>query len=133
MAQGRPGIAVAVVARGGRVLMVRRRVAEGGLSWQFPAGEIEPGETAGDAAVREAAEETGLVVRAVAPLGERTHPVTRRAMAYWACEALSGTAEVRDAEELADLAWCTYAGVEERVPHGLYEPVRRYLAGILTP
>ncbi|WP_281179472.1 NUDIX domain-containing protein [Streptomyces megasporus] len=129
----RPGIAVAVVVRGGRVLMVRRRVAEGALSWQFPAGEVEPGESGREAAVREAAEETGLVVRAVAPLGERTHPVTRRVVTYWACEAPSGTARVRDTEELAALAWCGYAGVVERVPHGLYEPVRRYLAEVLVP
>ena len=40
----RPGIAAAIVVHEGRVLMVRRRVSEGQLSWQFPAGEVEPGE-----------------------------------------------------------------------------------------
>ncbi|MBO1413526.1 NUDIX hydrolase, partial [Streptomyces sp. FH025] len=44
-AEEAPGIAVAIVVQDGRVLMVRRRVAEGQLSWQFPAGEIEPGES----------------------------------------------------------------------------------------
>lgn len=39
----RPGIAAAIVVHEGRVLMVRRRVSEGQLSWQFPAGEVEPG------------------------------------------------------------------------------------------
>ncbi|GAA2426320.1 NUDIX domain-containing protein [Streptomyces macrosporus] len=131
-AEERPGIAVAVVVRGGRVLMVRRRVPEGELAWQFPAGGIEPGESAEDAAVREVGEETGLAVRAVAPLGERTHPVTGRAVTYWACEAPSGTAEVRDADEVAEVAWCAYAEVAERVPYGLHEPVRRYLAGVLA-
>lgn len=33
--------------------MVRRRVSEGQLSWQFPAGEVEPGEEREAAAVRE--------------------------------------------------------------------------------
>lgn len=130
---GRPGIAVAVVVRGGRVLMVRRRAAEGELSWQFPAGGVEPGEAPGEAAVRETAEETGLVVRVAGPLGERTHPVTGRAVSYWACEAVSGTARVLDAEELSELAWCAYGEVAARVPYGLYEPVRRYLAGRLAP
>ncbi|MTE19581.1 NUDIX domain-containing protein [Streptomyces sp. TRM43335] len=131
----KPRIAVAVVVRDGRVLMVRRRVAEGAggeLSWQFPAGEVEPGETAREAAVREVAEETGLVVRAVEPLGERTHPVTRRSLEYWACEVVAGTAKVRDAEELDALAWCARHEVGERVPHGLYGPVRRHLEGTLT-
>lgn len=41
-AEGRPAIAAAVVVHEGRVLMVRRRVSEGRLSWQFPAGEVEP-------------------------------------------------------------------------------------------
>ncbi|HEY8982450.1 MAG TPA: NUDIX domain-containing protein, partial [Streptomyces sp.] len=41
---GRPEIAAAVIVRGGRVLLVRRRVAEGELVWQFPAGKVEVGE-----------------------------------------------------------------------------------------
>jgi 8-oxo-dGTP diphosphatase len=45
-AEDRPGIAAAIVVWNGRVLLVRRRVREGELSWQFPAGEIEPGESA---------------------------------------------------------------------------------------
>ena len=38
-------VAAAVVLERGRVLLVRRRVAEGTLSWQFPAGNIENGES----------------------------------------------------------------------------------------
>ncbi|MEU1797526.1 NUDIX domain-containing protein [Streptomyces californicus] len=48
--------------QGGRVLFVRRWVSEGALSWRFPAGRIESGESAGEAAAREAREETGLLV-----------------------------------------------------------------------
>lgn len=40
----RPGIAAAIVVHDGRALMVRHRVSEGQLSWQPPAGEVEPGE-----------------------------------------------------------------------------------------
>ncbi|MFD8567960.1 NUDIX hydrolase [Streptomyces sp. NPDC059639] len=47
-------IAGAVIARGGRVLLVRRAVPEGALVWQFPAGEVDAGETAPGAATREA-------------------------------------------------------------------------------
>ncbi|MBQ1165666.1 NUDIX hydrolase, partial [Streptomyces sp. A73] len=47
------GISAAINVDGDRVLMVRRRVKEGELMWQFPAGGIEDGETAEQAAVRE--------------------------------------------------------------------------------
>ncbi|MBQ1167332.1 NUDIX domain-containing protein, partial [Streptomyces sp. A73] len=65
--------------------MVRRRVKEGELMWQFPAGGIEDGETAEQAAVRETQEETGLTDEAVKLLGERVHPKTGRLMSYTAC------------------------------------------------
>jgi 8-oxo-dGTP diphosphatase len=120
----KPGIAAAVVIQDGRVLMVRRRVKEGELSWQFPAGEIEAGETAEAAAVRETAEEVGLAVKAVQLLGERVHPRTGRQMSYTACAVVAGTASVVDAEELAELAWVTHEQIAEYVPYGLYGPVR---------
>lgn len=112
----RPGIAAAIVVHGGRVLIVRRRVSEGQLSWQFPAGEVEPGETREDAAVRETQEETGLTVEAVKLLGERVHPPkTGRLMSYTACQILGGTAHVADTEELAELAWVTHGDIPEYV------------------
>ncbi|MCC5035117.1 NUDIX hydrolase [Streptomyces sp. WAC 00631] len=123
----RPGIAAAIVVNEGRVLMVRRRVSEGQLSWQFPAGEIEPGEAREDAAVRETEEETGLTVAAVKLLGERVHPKTGRLMSYTACEVVSGTAHVADTEELAELAWVARGEVPQYVPYGLFDPVQDYL------
>src|SRR3712207_3685958 len=98
-------IAAAIIVNDGRVLLVRRRVAEGELSWQFPSGAVEAGEAPEDAAVREAFEETTLTVRAVERIGERVHPATGRTMVYVACEAVSGTAAVGDEEELAEVAW----------------------------
>ncbi|MGI5258791.1 NUDIX hydrolase [Streptomyces angustmyceticus] len=131
-ADERPGIAAAIIVHEGRVLMVRRRISEGKLSWQFPAGEVEPGETREDAAVRETKEETGLNVSAVELLGERVHPATGRLMSYTACEVLSGTAYVADTEELAELAWVAHDQIPEYVPYGLFGPVQEYLdAGLV--
>jgi len=74
-----PVIAAAIVVTGGWVLMIRRSVAERELLWQFPAGKIEPGESAEEAAVREAFEGTGVVVaRATRSLGQRLHRMTAR-------------------------------------------------------
>ena len=128
---GRPPIAAAIIVHDGRVLMVRRKVAEGELSWQFPAGEVEPGESADDAAVRETSEETGLTVRASELLGQRIHPSTGRTMLYVACQVVSGTARVADPDELAEVAWCDRAALTAYVPQPLYEPVQQYLDAAL--
>lgn len=131
-ADERPGIAAAIVVHENRVLMVRRRVSEGQLSWQFPAGEIEPGETREDAAVRETKEETGLDVAAVKLLGERVHPKTCRLMSYTACWVMGGTAHVADTDELAEFAWVALPDIRNYVPYGLFEPVQQHLDATLT-
>lgn len=128
----RPGIAAAIVVQDGGVLMVRRRVAEGQLSWQFPAGEIEQDESPEQAAVRETFEEVGMNVTALKLLGERVHPKTGRSMSYVACAVESGTPYVADDEELAEVAWVQHAQIPEYVPYGLFDPVQEYLDATLT-
>ncbi|MGH3949951.1 MAG: NUDIX hydrolase [Pseudonocardiaceae bacterium] len=127
-----PSIAAAIVVRDGRVLLVRRRIAEGDLSWQFPAGEVEDREDPADAAARETREETGLVVAANEVLGERIHPATDRRMIYVACNVVSGEATVADEEEIADVAWSDSHQLSGYVPHPLYAPVQDYLDARLT-
>jgi 8-oxo-dGTP diphosphatase len=104
-------------------LLVRRRVAEGDLSWQFPAGEVESGESPKDAAVREAREETGLTVRESKGLGERKHPTTERTMVYIPCDVVAGEAYVADEDELAEIEWCDRVSLNDRVPQRFYRPV----------
>ena len=124
----RPSIASAVITHEGKVLLVRRRVKEGSLSWQFPGGEVEPGESAGEAAVREVREETDLVVQESHVLGERIHPNTGRVMIYVACNVIEGAASVVDDDELDDLAWAEKEQLRIFVPYGFYDPVQKYLA-----
>jgi 8-oxo-dGTP diphosphatase len=131
-AETKPGIAAAIVVSEGRVLMVRRRVKEGELLWQFPAGAIEAGESAEQAAVRETKEETGLTVEPNKLLGERVHPKTGRSMSYTACTLLGGDAHVADADELDEVSWVAYEEIPTYVPYGLFEPVQRYLDGVLA-
>lgn len=130
-ADDQPVISAAIIVSGGRLLLVQRRVSEGALSWQFPAGAVEPGETLEEAAVRETVEEVGLVVTPDRLLGERTHPKTGRRMAYVACTILSGDAYVADAEELGDIAWATPAQFDDYVPYGFAPMVQDYLADAL--
>lgn len=128
----KPGISAAIIVDGGKVLMVRRRISEGELMWQFPAGQIEPGEAATDAAVRETGEETGLTVKVIRLLGERVHPKTGRLMSYTACEPVSGEAHVADDDELDAIAWVALGEIPEYVPYGLYGPVQDYLNEALS-
>lgn len=127
-----PVIAAAVIAHDGKVLLVKRRVKEGSLSWQFPAGAVEEGETASQAATREAKEETGLTVADSKVLGERVHPATGRTMVYVACDLVEGDARVADDEELSEFAWLKHGDLAEYVPYGLFEPVQAHLDAVLT-
>jgi 8-oxo-dGTP diphosphatase len=124
----KPGISAAIIVAEGKVLMVRRRISEGELMWQFPAGAIEAGEAADEAAVRETVEETGLTVKAIRQIGYlESHPKSGREMFYTACEVVQGEAHVADDEELDAIAWVALSEIREYVPYGLFGPVQDYL------
>jgi 8-oxo-dGTP diphosphatase len=125
--EDRRPVAAAVIVDRHRVLLVRRRVQEGRLSWQFPAGKIEPEELPSEAAVRETREETGLAVTAVGDLGKRVHPDTGRTMHYIRCAIEGGTASAASEEEVAEVAWCSQTDLSAHIPYPLYEPVQEYL------
>jgi len=63
-----PQAAAIVLVRSGRHWLVVRR-PDGAHEWAIPGGGIEPGETPARAGIREIAEETGITVRSVVPLG----------------------------------------------------------------
>jgi ADP-ribose pyrophosphatase len=65
-----PSVVMIPVEDDGRVVLIRqyRAPVEREL-WEFPAGSVDEGETAGAAAVRECEEEIGRVPHRVEPLG----------------------------------------------------------------
>jgi 8-oxo-dGTP pyrophosphatase MutT (NUDIX family) len=125
-----PVVAAIVTSHKG-VLAGRRH--DGTPLWTFIAGEIEPGESAVDAAVREVKEETGLEVRAgYQEIGRRVHPKTKRTMIYLACTPVAGTdVFVGDEEELAEVRWLSLAEVDTLLP-GVFEPVREHLGRLIS-
>lgn len=131
MPEQQPVVAAIVTSDLG-VLAGQRR--DGRPPWTFIAGEVEPGESIADAAVREVKEETGLLVRAGhREIGRRVHPKTGRLMIYLACSPTHGTAVfVGDEDELTDVRWLTLDEVDELMP-GMFEPVREHLDRMLTP
>jgi 8-oxo-dGTP diphosphatase len=125
-----PSVAACYIVRDGMLLMVRRRRQEGALEWAGPSGNVEPGETPEQAAVREVAEEVGLTVVVERRLGERVHPATGRHLVYLVCRIVAGEPAVVDDEEISAVEWCDLASVEERwagLPGGIFAPVREYL------
>ncbi len=117
-----PVVAAIVTSHLG-VLVGRRN--DGKPPWTFIAGEIEPGESQVDAAVREVKEETGLRVRAgQQEIGRRVHPSNGRTMIYLACTPTEGTdVYVGDPEELAEVRWASLADIGELMGRGNVFPL----------
>lgn len=126
-----PQPVVAAIVTSHRGVLIGRRV-DGRPPWTFIAGEIEPGESPADAAVREVKEETGLRVAAGAVIGRRVHPKTGRTMVYMAAATASGTdAFVADEDELAEIRWVSLPEADELMGGTIFEPVREYLTRLL--
>jgi 8-oxo-dGTP diphosphatase len=132
MSEAKPAIASAVIVQDGRLLLARRREREGSVLWALPGGAIEPGESAEQAAEREALEETGLDVAARRVLGSRVHPATHREMHYVACDVIAGTARIGDPEEHDAVEWVPIGELGEYVPFGFFGPVQEHLDAALA-
>lgn len=119
-------VAVAVVTGPAGVLAGRRR--DGIPRLVFPGGRIHDGETPEATAVRECAEETGLIVTAGRVIGQRTHPATGQHIAYIACTAIDDAAAyVAAPDELVEVCWLGLEKVDDLMPD-LADPVREHLA-----
>jgi 8-oxo-dGTP pyrophosphatase MutT (NUDIX family) len=122
-----PPVAAAIITSARGVLIARRQ--DGDPPWTFPAGKIEPGESASVAAVRETEEETGLVIRTGGVIGRRVHPTTGAVMVYVAARPVADTdVRVADERELAEVRWATLPEVEKLMGPTLYGAVRAHLA-----
>src|ERR1700681_1751303 len=96
-----------------RVLLIRRGQPPLRGEWSLPGGVLECGEALREAAVREAREETGLLVETVEMLGvyERVIPGDDGRTRYhyvlidFLCRPLSG--DLKAASDAADVRWFT--------------------------
>lgn len=109
---------VAVVLRGGRLLMIRR--AEGvpfGGHWCPLSGKVEPGESQADAVVREVHEEVGLEVRALRKVWECPAESAEYLLHWWLVEERGVARELRpDAREVAEAGWFSAAEIHRLRP-----------------
>ncbi|MFH0983381.1 MAG: NUDIX domain-containing protein [Planctomycetota bacterium] len=98
---------VGVLEREGRYLMIRRAggIPAGG-TWCFPGGEIEAGESASEAIVREVREELGLTVSPEKKLWEWRRADGRLTLYWWRLCAVGGELRLNPGEVQA-ARWMT--------------------------
>lgn len=75
------------------------------FKWSFPGGSIEPGESAAQAAIREAREEVSVEIEIVAKAGEREVrlPERRYVISFFAAKLVSG--EAATGTEASEIGW----------------------------
>jgi 8-oxo-dGTP pyrophosphatase MutT (NUDIX family) len=116
-----PTAAGAVIDEAGRVLLQRR--ADNGR-WGMPGGIIDPGEDPADAAVREIAEETGVLavperltaVRVLAPLTYPNGDQVQYLEFVFRCRPAGGQARVNDSEAV-EVGWFSPDALPELAGH----------------
>lgn len=120
-------VSVAVVYKGKKVLMVKRRQKEGKLMWQFPAGVVRFAEKTATRAVIECLEETSVHCKAVKRFGKRVHPDTNVIIHYWLCKYLSGKLHNNDTVENEQVRWVAKKAALKLGTSNFYEPVKKFL------
>ena len=116
-------VVIAIITSRDGVLVTRRHDQSPPVG--FVSGEVEPGETPGQTAVREAMEETGLQVASGHVIGELArHPHTGRRVIYQAAVPVHDLAvQALDTEELATVEWVpTWSALTALIPEQRINP-----------
>jgi ADP-ribose pyrophosphatase YjhB (NUDIX family) len=127
--QPQPTVAAIVTSHLG-VLARRRRDKK---PWTFITSEIEPDESAADAAVRKVKQETGLEVRAGHHEIGRCDDPTGRPMIYLACTPVQGADALAGApsQQPTELRWLSLTEVATLMPD-VFKPVREHLGRLIS-
>ncbi|MCU1615968.1 MAG: ADP-ribose pyrophosphatase [Frankiales bacterium] len=105
-----------------RAALIGRTDRRGRLLWSLPKGHIEAGESPEDTAVREVAEETGIIGEVVAPLGiidfwfvadgRRVHKTVH----HFLLRAIGGALSDADIE-VTEVAWVPFSELSGRLAY----------------
>ena len=133
MSESQKRVALGIVRRDDDVLLIERRNKEQGrenesLSWVFPGGKVEVGETPFAAAEREVFEETGLYVSAISQLDEKQHPSFPAYVYYIACKLAEQDSIDSTDKAVIQAKWVSIARLGLYVTSSLNEKVREYLS-----
>lgn len=95
-------VVAAVIIRENRVFATQRGYGQWKDWWEFPGGKVEAGETREQALCREIREELNTDIRVGQHLATVVTPTLR--LHFYACEVISGSLELIEAEDAAWLA-----------------------------
>jgi mutator protein MutT len=103
-------IVLAIITFQSRVLIIHRSKkdrAVQGLSWAFPGGKIEKGETIEQALNREVKEEVGIELEDSTLVFAKVVPQTTILALYYHCPLSSEQKVITNSQEVVDYAWVT--------------------------
>jgi 8-oxo-dGTP diphosphatase len=121
-------VVIAVVFRDdGRVLMIRRKKAEGPLLWAFPGGKVKRAESEAAASEREVHEESGVDCTAVRKIGQWVHPDSQKVISYWWCKHDGGIARLTEPDKIDRIEWVTIGDVSKRITSKLFPKLKEEL------
>lgn len=103
-------VVLAIVQNNKKVLIAQRSKKEKGtdnslLTWVFPGGEVEKGESNQEAIAREVLEETGLRVTSPILISTRKHPQFFVLIHYFACEINNTNKKTKPGKDIKQLKW----------------------------
>jgi 8-oxo-dGTP diphosphatase len=120
-------ICTAIVIKNDTTLVVKRRIKEGLLRWQFPSGTLKHQELSSFRAEKECHEETGISCKATRFLGKRIHPDTKAIIMYWQCQYLTGTPHNNDPHENEAVTWVKKKKALDLFTSNVFKPVKKLL------
>ncbi len=95
-------VAVALIPKDGGLVLIKRKVEPRAGKYALPAGFVNKGEGPRQACVREAFEETGLVVEIVSALNELPIPGPNQFLSFYLCKIVGG--ELKAGDDAAEAA-----------------------------
>lgn len=128
-----PEIVLGIIKQNGKVLIIQRAKEEKGsgdvkLSWAFPGGKVEEGETKEQAVERELLEETGYEVEVKDVISERQHPQFPVYVYYIECKLKSDhPVQQPQDEEIKEVKWAKISELTNYFTTNLDPKVAEYL------
>lgn len=125
-------IALGVVVSDRKVLVVERQQREIGrngmpITWAFPGGKLESGETPQEAASREVEEETGCIVLAAEIIAAEVHPEYPVFVHYVGCRLLAKALSHPLPPAITGVEWAPADSLEEIFTGSINAQVSEYI------